>query len=169
MNPVSNTERAEPSEPHQMTTEETIAFLEGHEDQAFELAKRCVLAVEGQDFFSSHKKRALKIWSVLRQHVADETAEWRAKAEQWEKEAQHQAQRATEYVKAVAAATKALELAQGDKDRIDAIEANSWGVWHNDRAAGFIVQKNGQTVGNIGSGRTVRAAIDSARGAKEGA
>lgn len=57
-----------------------------------------------------------------------------------------------------------LAVAETDTRRLDAMERNGWDVSKNVRAGGWIVQRTMQVVGNIGHGKTLRAAIDAAEG-----
>jgi hypothetical protein len=61
-----------------MTAEETIAFLEGHGDPTFELARRCVLTIDPN---LQEERNALKLWSVLQPiEAASLEAFWRQQA-----------------------------------------------------------------------------------------
>lgn len=49
-----------------------------------------------------------------------------------------------------------------DKDRLDALQKGKCSVQFNERHARWTVQLSGQVVGKIGSGITIRDAIDDA-------
>lgn len=53
---------------HQMTTEETIAFLEGHQDATFELAKQLANAIS---YENGPELNALRMWSILQPVMMD--------------------------------------------------------------------------------------------------
>jgi len=54
------------------------------------------------------------------------------------------------------------EAAEADKRRLDWLEAGRRGAWWNARGDCYVIQEDQQTVGNIGSGKSVRDAIDAA-------
>lgn len=59
---------------YQMTTEETIAFLEGHEDPTFDLAKRLANAIS---YENGPELNALRMMSLLQPLMDDRTLlEW---------------------------------------------------------------------------------------------
>ena len=48
---------------------------------------------------------------------------------------------------------------QSDKTRLDLVDEHRWSISWNERANGFIIQANGQVVGHICSGPTIRSAM----------
>jgi hypothetical protein len=151
MKPIpGTTERAEPSEADRKCALDCAEIEQSYFPY--------VLPVD-----SDHRKITL-IAQRIRQHVADETANYDA---------------ANAYMALHDKAKAALESAQGDKDRLEWLEAQANGliIWRG------ILTKDGSPIVDIhepredglddacgeelSQGPSLRAAIDSARGAKE--